>query len=28
VTDSKNQPGTAGREIRCHQHIERPLCFA
>jgi subtilisin family serine protease len=28
VTDNKNQPGTAGREIRCHQHIERPLCFA
>ncbi|XVV06095.1 S8 family serine peptidase [Actinosynnema sp. CA-248983] len=28
VTDSRNQPGSTTRTVRCHKHIDVPLCFA
>ncbi|MFI9816777.1 S8 family serine peptidase [Saccharothrix variisporea] len=28
VTDTKNQPGSTTRTVRCYKHIDTPLCFA
>ncbi|MBE1461844.1 S8 family serine peptidase [Kibdelosporangium phytohabitans] len=28
VADNKNQKGSASHEVRCHKHINEPLCFA